>query len=201
MPWPALALRDGDDLFLGVLVAEAVALARVDLAQVDIQPHHVAALARDEQGVALVGRLDRRLEPDVRKVGNGQHVHHAPGMVGEVALRQCADGLAHADARAVAADHVARAQRLRLAAGGIAQRHHHRVLAFGFDAQRHEFQAVVRLQPRRRLAHVVQQVLLQARLVDDDMRHLRLAVFDVLHAAGAHDARARPVPAARTPSR
>ena len=53
-----------------------------------------------------------------------------------------------------------------------------------------ELQAVVGLEPRRRLAHVVEQVLLQAGLVDDEVRELRQAVLGVLDAAGAHDPRA-----------
>ena len=64
------------------------------------------------------------------------------------------------------------------------------MLAFGFDLQADEFQAVVGLEPRRRLAHVVEQVLLQARLVDDEVRELRQAVLGVLDATGAHDPRA-----------
>ena len=44
-----------------VIVPQGVALGRVDVAEIDVQPHQVAALARDDQqDVALVGRLDRR---------------------------------------------------------------------------------------------------------------------------------------------
>ncbi len=183
-------LRRRDHRLLGVLVAKGVALVRVDLAEIDIQPHHVAALARDQQDVALVAGLDRGLEPDVREVGCGQHVHHAPGVVGEVAARHGADGIAHRTARTVAADDVLGAHGGGRAGGHVAQRHHHRVLASGLDLQRDELQPIGGLEPRRRQAHVVEQVLLQARLVDDDMRKLRQAVFGVLHAAGALDARA-----------
>src|SRR6185369_7906506 len=41
-----------------------------------------------------------------------------------------------------------------------------------------------------RLAHVVEQVLLHAGLVHDDVRELRQAVLGVLNASGAHDPRA-----------
>ena len=131
---------------LRCLSRKAVAVARVDLAQVDVQPHQIAALARDEQDVALVGRLDRGLEPDVREVGDGQHVHHAPGVVGEVAARHGADRLAHAAARAVAADDVPGAHASSRAPSATSRSvTTHRVLAVGFDRQRHELQAVVGL--------------------------------------------------------
>ena len=94
-----------------VIVHGTLRVVRVDLAEVDVEPHHVAALARDEQDVALVRGLDRGLEPDVREVGDGQHVHDAPGVVGEVAARHGADRIAHPAARAVAADDVLGADR------------------------------------------------------------------------------------------
>ena len=105
------ALRGLDDLLLRD-VPEGVAVGRVDLAEIDVEPHQVAALARDEQDVALVGRLDRRLQPDIREVGDGEHVDDAPGVVGEVAMRHGADRVPHAAARAVASDDVFRADRL-----------------------------------------------------------------------------------------
>jgi hypothetical protein len=46
-------LSDRYDLLLGVLT-EGFAMVRVDLAEVDVEPHHVAALARDQQDVALI---------------------------------------------------------------------------------------------------------------------------------------------------
>ena len=109
------ALRGLDDLFLRDSHGRLRG-CRVDLAEIDIEPHHVAALARDEQDVALVRRLDRRLEPDVREVGDGEHVDDAPGVVGEVAARHGADRVPHAAARAVASDNVLRADLLLLRA-------------------------------------------------------------------------------------
>ena len=135
-------------------------------------------------------RLDRGLEPDVREVGDGQHVHDAPGVVGEVAARHGADRVAHQAARTVAADDVLGADGGLRTLGHIAQRDHDRMLTFGFDLQGDEFQAVVGLESRRRHAHVVEQVLLQAGLVDDDVRELRQAVLGVLDATGALDPRA-----------
>ena len=71
------------------------------------------------------------------------------------------------------------------------------MLAFGFDLEIDELQAVVGFEARRRIAHVVEQVLLKARLVDDEVRELRQAGFGVLDAAGALDARS--VALRRTP--
>ena len=181
-------LRGGDHTLLRVLVAEGVAIVGVDLAEIDVEPHQVAALARDQQYVALVGRLDRGFQADVGKVGNGQHVDHAPGVVGEVAVRHRTDGIAHQAACAVAAGHILGAHGALRAAGDIAQCHHDRMLAFGIDAQGDEFQAVAGLKPRWRVAHEVEQVLLQARLVDDHVREFREAVFGVLNPPGALDA-------------
>ena len=60
---------------------------RGDLAHVDVQAHEVPALAGDEQDVATVAGLDRRLEADVREVGHREEVHDPPGLVGAVPLR------------------------------------------------------------------------------------------------------------------
>ncbi len=61
------------------------------------------------------------------------------------------------------------------------------MLAFGFDLQGDEFQAVVGLESRRGPAHEVEQVLLKAGLVDDDVGEFRQAVLGVLDATGALD--------------
>ena len=50
----------------------AIAVPWVDLAHVDVETHEVAPFARNEQDVALVPRLDGGLEPDVRKVRDGE---------------------------------------------------------------------------------------------------------------------------------
>jgi len=183
------ALRDLDDLLLRVQT-EGFAVVRVDLAEIDVEPHHVAALARDEQDIALIRRLDRGLEADIREVGDGEHIHDAPGVVGEVAVRLGADRIAHQTARTVAADNVLRADRLLGASFQIAYRGYNRTIAFRFDLQGDEILAIVRNQSRRRLLHVVQKILEQAGLIDDQVRKLREAVLGVLDAPGAHDRRA-----------
>ena len=52
-----------------------------ELVELDIQANKIAALTGDDQEVAFVSRLDRRLDADVGEVGGGQHVHYAPGLV------------------------------------------------------------------------------------------------------------------------
>src|SRR6478735_10436563 len=97
-------LRDPDHLLLRVL-ADGVAIVRVDLAEVDIEPHHEPPLAWDEQYVALV-RLNCGLQSDVRKVGNRQHVDDPPAMVGKIATRLGAYCATHLAACAIAANDV-----------------------------------------------------------------------------------------------
>jgi hypothetical protein len=121
------ALRRGDDL-LDAKLAAGDALVLGQLVHLHVQAHQVAAFARDDEQVAAVCRLDRHLVADVGEVGQRQHVHHAPGLVGRVAHQFKADRPAHRAARAVAADDVARAHRLdppcmRSVAAFQAQRH------------------------------------------------------------------------------
>jgi hypothetical protein len=101
---------DRDDL-VGLHGAHGGPVVGVDLAEVDVQTHEVATLAGDDEDVAAAAGLDRRLEADVGEVGHGEDVHHAPGMVGGVAVELAPDRLPHGAARAVAADHVLRAHR------------------------------------------------------------------------------------------
>ena len=58
--------------------AHGAAVVLLDLAEVDVHAEQVAALARDEQDVAAVVRLDRALGAEVGEVGVGQDVHDAP---------------------------------------------------------------------------------------------------------------------------
>ena len=110
-------------------------------------------------------------------------------MVGEVAVRHGPDRLAHQAARAVAADDVLGADHPLGAARHVLQGDDDRMVALGLDLEGHELLAVVGLEPRRRLAHVVEQIAQQAGLVDDEVRELRQAVLGVLDATGAHDRR------------
>ena len=111
-------------------------------------------------------------------------------MIGEVAARHGTDRITHPAACPVAADNVLGANCSLRAVGNFAQRDHDRVFALGFDLKVYEFQAVVGLESRRRIAHVIEQVLLHAGLVHDQVRELRQAVFGILDATGALDPRA-----------
>ena len=150
-------LRGLDDLFL-CDVPERFAVRRVNLAEIDIEPHHVATLTRDKQDVSFVRRLDRRLQPDVWKVGVGEHVDDAPGVVGEVATRHGADCVPHATARAIASDNIFRADLLLLLGLRVLQRDNHGVVTRGLDRQGDELPAVIGDKPRRRSVHVVFEV-------------------------------------------
>ena len=77
----------------------------------------------------------------------------------------------------------------------------HRVLrsAAGVDPDVGGVQAVERRQPAGRALHVVEEVGQHPRLVDDHVRHLREALFDVLDASGARDP--GPVLRVRPPER
>ena len=96
-------LRSGDPFVL------------VELVELDIDANQIAAFARDDQDAAVVGGLDQRLQADIGEVGDGQHIHHAPGLIGRIAVQRAPEGLAHGAARAVAADDVAGLDRLDLA--------------------------------------------------------------------------------------
>ena len=72
-------------------VAIRDSFAGVELVHLDIQANEIAAFARDDDDAAVVGGLDQRLEADVREVGDGQHVHHAPGVIGGVAVQRAPD--------------------------------------------------------------------------------------------------------------
>ena len=166
---------------------ERIAVGRVDLTEVDVEPHHVAALPRDQQDVAVVGGLDRCLEPDVREVGDREHVDDAPSVVGEVAARHGPDRVPHEAACAIAAHDVFRADLLLLASPCVRQGDEHGMVARRLDRQRHELPSVVGDEPGRRFMHVVLEVAQQARLVDDQVRELGQAVLGVLDAPGTRD--------------
>ena len=142
------ALRGLDHLLLGV-VTEGFAVVRVNLAEVHVEPHQVAALAGDQQDVAVIPGLNRGLDSNIREVGDGEHIDDAPGVIGEIAARLGADRIAHQAACAIAADNVPGADRDLRAVAHLAERDHDRVLALGFDLQGYEFQAVVCLEARR----------------------------------------------------
>ena len=129
------------------------------------------------------------------KVGDGQHVHDAPGVVGGVAVQLAPDRLAHGAARAVAADHVAGLDRLDLSlVRGIEPlepRGH--LMRIGIvagapvDLKIEQAPRIIRLEPARRFAHDVEVEIMHARLVQNDMRKFRQPVLDVLHPAAADD--------------
>src|SRR6516164_10690389 len=89
-------------------------MLRFETCELDIEPDKITAFPRDDEDTAVVGGLDQCLETNVREIGDSQHIHDAPGVVGGIAVELAANGLAHGAARAVAADHVAGLDRLGL---------------------------------------------------------------------------------------
>ena len=82
----------GGDKVLGSDVEARGALVLGELVEFDIDTEHVAALARNDEGAAVVSRLDRRLEADIGKVGDGQDIHHTPCLVGGIAMQRATQG-------------------------------------------------------------------------------------------------------------
>ena len=97
--------------------------------ELDIQAHQVPALARQHHQDALVLGAHEGLHAPVGKSVDGQHVHHAPGLVRASPLQRAPPMAVRTAPRAVAADHVVGAHGLglALAARRGARRHGHRV--------------------------------------------------------------------------
>ena len=184
------AVGGRDHVVLGELLAGGL-FAFLELVEFHVHAEHIAAFARQDQHIAFVRRRDQALLPHVREVGVGEDVHHAPGLVGGVAMQFTADGLAHRRVRAVAAHHIVGAHGARgppVHAAGVLERHRHRVVVGGrVHRQADDLPAVVGLQPRGRVLHHLQEQLVQPRLVDQDVRHFRAVVGHVLHPAHAPD--------------
>src|SRR5262249_45344170 len=86
-----------------------------ELGELDIEADEVAAFPGDDDDAALIVRLDQRLAANVREIGDGQHIHDPPGVVGGIAAKLAPNrGTDHA-ARTVAAYRVADPARFGLA--------------------------------------------------------------------------------------
>ena len=114
-------------------------------------------------------------------------------MVGRIAAKLAADRLAHGAVRPVAADQVAGLDRLDLL---LVRRFEplegrgHRVSPQArsrLDANVEQAPRIVGLEPGRRSAHDVEEEIVHARLIQNDMRKLRQPVLDILDPAAAND--------------
>jgi hypothetical protein len=106
------------------------------------------------------------------------------------------DRFAHRAACAIAADDVARPDRLDLAlVRGIDafEAHGHGMIGDGIDMEIKDASAVIRFELGRRSAHDVEETVMDARLVEDDVREFRQPVLDVLNPAAAGDPLRRPL--------
>ena len=184
------AVGRGNHVVLGELAVGRL-LVRAQFVELDIHAEDVTAFAGQHQHVALLGRRDQTLLAHIGEVGVGQDVHHAPGLVGGVAVQLAANGVAHCRVRAIASHHIVgphRAGRPPVHADRVLQRHRHRVIVgAGVDRQPHHLPAVVGLEPRGGVFHDLEEQLMQARLVDQDVRHLRAVIRHVLHTPDALD--------------
>src|SRR5271170_3917076 len=97
-------LRRGDEMVSRDVQARNP-LVLVQLVELDVQADEIAAFPGNDQEAAFIGRLDRRLYADVGKVGDGEHIHHAPGLVGRISVQRPPERRAHGAARAVATDY------------------------------------------------------------------------------------------------
>ena len=104
-------------------------------------------------------------------------------------MQHAANGFAHRRVCAVAAHHIVGSHRAGAApvhADGVFEGDGHRVvLRGGVDRQAHNFPAVIGRQARGRVLHHLQKQLMQTRLVDQDVRHLRAVICHVLHPPNA----------------
>ncbi|MGY4505507.1 hypothetical protein ACVWYH_009464 [Bradyrhizobium sp. GM24.11] len=108
-------------------------------------------------------------------------------------MQLTADRFAHRAARAIATDDVARPDGLDLAlASGIDafEAHGHGMVGRSrgrIDPEVEQTPCVIGLELGRRLSHDVEKTVMDAGLVEDDMREFRQPVLDVLHPAAADD--------------
>ena len=74
-------LRGADQVLFGdIAIAHPFAFA--EGLHLDIDPRHISAFARDDQQRSARIRLDQRLLPYIREIGDGEDVHHTPRLVG-----------------------------------------------------------------------------------------------------------------------
>ena len=179
------ATGGGDKALRGDVEARD-ALVLGELVEFDIDTEHVSALARNDQGAAVVSRLDRRLEADIGKVGNGQDVHHTPCLVGGVAMQRQPQGPAHGAVRAIAADDKAGADRFQLALmpgiEALETDGDGRVRGIRRDGEVEQAAGVIGHEAGRGVVHDIEVEVVHARLIEDDVREFGEPVLDVLNA-------------------
>ena len=161
----------GDALFLGEFV------------HLHVDAQLVAALARDDEDVALLLGLDDAFFADIGKIGDREHVHHAPGLIGVVADELEAECVAHRTARAVGADDVTRPDGLDLPLARVVEAFDPHRRSVRADVHPDESAMVIGHESVGRSRHDVEEKLMHARLIDDHMRIGRQTVLDVLDEA------------------
>ena len=168
----------GRDLAVG---GPLIPMKRVEL---DIEADHIAALARNDKYAAVIRRLDRRLQPDIGEIGDGQYIHHAPKLPCGFAFQIDAQRPSDRAARAVAADDIAGADCFGLTISA-AERRCYGKFRVGGSGQRDKLPVVFRRQAPRRLLHFLKIEIMHPRLIEDEMRHLGQVILDILYAVDA----------------
>ena len=102
------------DQVIDIDIAACNPFADFELGELDVEAKEVPAFPRDDDDAAFVGGLNQRFAANVREIGDSQHVHDPPGVVGGIAAKLAPNRRAHDAARAIAADHVAGPDRLGL---------------------------------------------------------------------------------------
>ena len=178
----------GRDKVLRSNVEARGALVLGELVEFDIDTEHVSALARNDEGAAVVSRLDRRLKADVGKVGNGQNIHHTPCLVGGVAMQRPPKGPAHGAVCAIAADDKAGADRFQLALmpgiKALETDGDGRIRDVRGDSEVEQAAGVIGGEAGRRIVHGIEIEVVHARLIEDDVREFGKPVLNVLNAVG-----------------
>ena len=179
------ATGGGDKALRGDVEASG-ALVLGELIELDIDAEQISALARNDEGAAVVSRLDRCLEADIGEVGNGEDVHYTPCLVGGIATQRKLEGPAHDAVRAIAADHKAGADRFHLALmPGIEAFETDgdgRIRGVRRDGKVEQAPRVIRREASWGVVHDIKVEVVHTRLVQDDVGEFREPVLDVLNA-------------------
>ena len=157
-------------------------LVAPQLVELDVEPHHVSAFARNDQHAALGRGLDCTLQPNVGKVGHTQHVHHTPELTCGFAGQLLAEHAAHGASGSIATDGIPGSDGL-----GVVDRGQDRVVTIVVDPEPGQPGLVFDLEAGRRAAHRLEKEVVHPRLVEDHVGHLGQIVLDVLDAVGPVD--------------
>lgn len=187
--WREDLLRSVDDNFCGdVLRGDPLVL--LQFVHFDVESCQIPAFSRNDEDTAVLRRMNRRLESDVREISHDESVQHTPSLVCEITLHLNPNRLPHSTPRAVTAHNILRLDMLPLpciCSIRPLNRNIHRFISLW---QRHldHLSAIRRLQPRGRPLHAVQPKIMQPCLVQDDVWKLAQALFCIPYSSASSQA-------------